>query len=289
MVAAGTAILGITFVYVRQLIDELPAGVLRRRWYFMGALILLFISGYFGYLFISWERLKDWQGLVVPVIFLLGANFVWLAISSAFFTVKDLRRVALLEHEAIVDPLTGIYNRRHLDRKLEEECAKAMRYGTRLSVLMLDIDHFKRINDTYGHKAGDEVLSHAGKLILSTIRECDIATRYGGEEFSIVAPNMSIGEAVTFAERIREYIEMHPLTVSSEQLHRKEINMTVSIGVADFRPETSDGDSLIRHADEALYHAKQNGRNRVEAYRAGRSGPGIERNFNLIPEESSSE
>ena len=278
MVATGTAILGITFVFVRQLINELPSGVLRKRWHLMGGLILLFITGYLGYLSLSWERFTGWHEMVVPVIFFFGANFVWLAISSALFTVKDLRRVALLEQEAIVDPLTGIYNRRHLDRRLEEECAKAKRYETKLSVLMLDIDHFKRINDSYGHKAGDEVLSHVGKLILNTIRDGDIATRYGGEEFSIIAPNLSAVEAMLFGERIRKYIETHPLTISGEQFQRQEISVTVSIGVSDLRQDVTEGDVLIRRADEALYRAKQNGRNRVETYKPGKSVPNLDFN-----------
>ena len=157
-----------------------------------------------------------------------------------------------------------------VDRRLSEEVARSQRYATRLSVLMLDIDHFKHINDTCGHKAGDLVLHHVGKLILNTLRTADIATRYGGEELLVVAPNTSITEATILAERIRQYIETHPLVLESENQTPREISATVSIGVAEFTEQVASGDVLICNADEALYRAKKKGRNRVESYSAAR-------------------
>jgi diguanylate cyclase (GGDEF)-like protein len=232
----------------------------------MGVLIGLFIAGYIGYAIAFSSVHKSGYDLIVPAVFFLGAIFVWLSISFALLTVLDLRRVELLEHETVIDPLIGIYNRRYLDRRLKEEVSRSQRYSTRLSVLMLDIDHFKRINDTYGHKAGDLVLHHVGRLVLSTLRAADIATRYGGEELLVVAPNTSITEAITLAERIRQYIETHPLMLETENRKRQEVGVTVSIGVAEITQETANGDALICNADEALYRAKQKGRNRVESH-----------------------
>jgi len=211
LVLMGTVILGRALKPVWNLIDQVPQGTLRHRWRFMSILIALFIVGYlvYGVVVFRFEHIT-WHDLVVPVVFFFGTTFVWLSTSNAQQTVTDIRRVALLEQQTITDPLIGIYNRRYLDRRMEEEFSRSRRYGTPLAVLMLDIDHFKSINDTYGHQAGDLVLIHLGKLLLSSIRKADIVARYGGEELVIITPNSSLGGAVELAERIRRYIEPPP-------------------------------------------------------------------------------
>jgi len=271
MVVAGACIMGFALVPVTRLIAQLPLGALRQRWRALRTLICLFITGYLGYIAVFWLGHEGWHHLIVPAVFLSGAAFVWLTTASALHTVMDIRRVALLEHETITDPLIGIYNRRYMDRRLEEELAKAKRYGLALAVLMLDVDHFKRVNDVHGHQAGDLVLCHLGKLVLSAIRSSDIAARYGGEELVVIAPHTPAGEAMALADRLRQYLATHPLTVTGEQKQRQEIPVTISIGVAVLDSGATDSGTLLRHADQALYLAKQRGRNRAEIY----AGPGM--------------
>jgi diguanylate cyclase (GGDEF)-like protein len=266
MVLSGALLLVRALAPVGCLIAQLPPGPLRNRWHATRAFICLFIAGYSAYVLLFGLGHDGWHDQVVPAVFLFGAAFVWMTTTSALQTVIDLRRVALLEHETITDPLIGIYNRRYMDRRLEEEMAKAKRHSLPLSVLMLDVDHFKRVNDQHGHQAGDLVLCHLGKLLLSAIRTSDIAARYGGEELVVVAPHTPASEALALAERLRRYLASHPLVLTGEQQVRKEIQVTISIGVAALTPDLSDVTLLLRQADEALYLAKQRGRNRAELY-----------------------
>jgi diguanylate cyclase (GGDEF)-like protein len=238
----------------------------RRKWYSLTGLILFFIVGYIGYAIFFWNQNTTGQEMIVPGIFFFGAGFVWLTTNISLETATDVRRVTLLEHESISDSLTGIYNRRYLDRRLEEECDRSKRYGLPLSVLLIDIDHFKEINDTYGHQAGDLVLNNLGKLLLDSIRDSDIAARYGGDEMLIIAPNTTLSFAATLAERLRQNIESQPLELNTSNQPNR-ISITVSIGVAGPNQNVQDCHGLIRNVDEALLQAKHDGRNRVFAYK----------------------
>jgi diguanylate cyclase (GGDEF)-like protein len=261
LVIAGVGVLTVALIPVRQLITQLPARQMRSRWYTMTGLIALFIVGYISYVVTFWSRHAAWPDLIVPGVFFFGAGFVWLTATLSLQTATDVRRVMLLERENITDPLIGIYNRRYLDRRLEEECARARRYTLPLSVLLIDIDHFKRINDTYGHQVGDHVLTYLGKLLLQVIRESDIAARYGGEEILIIAPNTTTSTAASLAERLRQHVETHELVLTNESNEPREIRITVSIGVAGLSQEATDSETLVHNTDEALYRAKQEGRN----------------------------
>ncbi len=179
-------------------------------------------------------------------------------------TGKKLKStIQMLEMTAVVDQLTEVYNRRHIlteGPRLLETCIRA---GQPCSVLMLDIDFFKKVNDTFGHLVGDRVIIHAASLLLSCIRSCDMVSRYGGEEFLILLPNAPAEGGVELGNRIRQAF--------MEQPYREEgleIPLTVSIGVADYRKDYSYGTStledMISRADQALYQAKRMGRNRVE-------------------------
>jgi diguanylate cyclase (GGDEF)-like protein len=172
--------------------------------------------------------------------------------------------MSVLEQESITDPLMGIYNRRYLERRLTSEVARASRYGMPLSVLLLDIDHFKRINDSYGHQVGDVVLAELAQLIVNTVRTTDIVTRYGGEEIMVVAPSTPLKTATNLGERLRKIIEHRPFDVPAK-LHPKlkTLHITVSVGVACFGQNANDFQSLIQSTDEALYRAKKKGRNCV--------------------------
>jgi len=149
------------------------------------------------------------------------------------------------------DPLTGHANRRIMDILFEKYLAVARRSGTLLSVIMLDIDHFRTYNDTLGHASGDRLLAGLGKLLLNTIRETDLAVRYGGEEFLILLPETDLIRASEIAERIRRVVD-------------ESLAVTVSLGVASYSPETNKQEKILEKADKALSLAKHNGRNRVE-------------------------
>jgi len=266
LVIAGAGILVGSLLPVRQLLTQLPSGRARVRWYFMSVLNLIFIAGYLGYAKVFWHHSLILPDLIVPGVFFCGACFVWMSNMFSLQTVNDVRRVTLLEQENITDSLSGVYNRRYLDRRLEEEFDRGLRYKTPLSILMIDIDHFKQINDQFGHQAGDLVLGYLGKLTLNSIRSTDISARYGGDEFMIITPNAHASMANTIAERLRLYVESHALVLTSDPGKRQEIKITVSIGIATTNQKTDSIQRLIKNADMALYRAKQAGRNRVSLF-----------------------
>jgi two-component system, cell cycle response regulator len=166
-----------------------------------------------------------------------------------------------LAKQAALDPLTGILNRRALQDRAEEECARSTRYGQSLTIAMLDIDRFKDVNDRYGHAIGDNSINHVVEIISQEMRTTDILGRWGGEEFIIILPSTGEHAALTFAQRLRRKIEGTPLTFDTKK--GSQLTMTVSIGVASFRPDCEKFDALVERADQALYSAKRSGRNRV--------------------------
>jgi diguanylate cyclase (GGDEF)-like protein len=159
-----------------------------------------------------------------------------------------------LEHLTLVDPLTHIGNRRKYEKRLEEERSRACRYKTPLSLIVLDLDHFKKVNDEYGHSVGDEVLREYSKLVKNALRGIDEIFRIGGEEFVVLAPHTAKKEAMALAEKLRKLIEEH----------KKIVPVTASFGVSEFEV-CEDKESFFTRADEALYKAKSDGRNRVVA------------------------
>lgn len=183
----------------------------------------------------------------------------------ASFSLENVLNRARLLRSGHTDFLTGWHNRRYLQLRLKEELARASREQTTLVCLMLDIDHFKRINDSYGHAAGDEVLREVAQRIESQVRVSDVAARFGGEEFVVLLPATDFAAARALAERIRASISASPVSVNAEQ---SEI-ITTSIGIATCAapPQGADlkslGDSLLARADVALYRAKSEGRDRV--------------------------
>ncbi|MEJ2723914.1 MAG: diguanylate cyclase, partial [Deltaproteobacteria bacterium] len=176
---------------------------------------------------------------------------------------ETLRKRNLELHEiSITDGLTGLYNRKHLMETLDREVARSRRYQRSFAVLMIDIDHFKQYNDTFGHLAGDDVLKKIAKIFRDSVRGADYSARYGGEEFLIILPETSKDEAVHAAERIRQCVEK-----DSPPAGDKGIGITVSIGVAVFPEHGDDTQALIKNADSALYEAKKGGRNKVITYK----------------------
>jgi len=163
-----------------------------------------------------------------------------------------------LEKLANTDSLTGVWNRRYLLNIAEKETQRSRRYNRPLSVLMIDIDHFKNVNDTYGHAVGDDVLMTMTETIINYLRNLDILGRFGGEEFVVLLPETDNKAAVITAERIRVNIEQINIPVDG-----KSVSITVSIGVASYQKGDANIDALIQRADAALYQAKNQGRNRV--------------------------
>ncbi|MCC5065495.1 diguanylate cyclase [Xanthomonas campestris] len=179
--------------------------------------------------------------------------------------LSNLRLRESLRRQSIRDALTGLYNRRYLEEALSHELARCARRDLPLSVLMLDVDHFKQFNDGQGHAGGDLLLAAVGELLLTRLRAEDVACRYGGEEFTVILPETDGEEAMRVAEQIRGHIAA--LAVSDGQ--RALPRVTASIGVASFPADGELGSALIQKADAALYVAKRQGRNRVERHGAG--------------------
>ena len=263
LVLVGLVVHLAALVPLRRLIAMVPSGSLRNKWIFIAGLIFLFIAGYLGYIVVLWGQRAEWIGLLIPGIFLFGAIFVWLTIGLALQTAVDLRRIDVLETENITDPLTKVHNRRYLDRRLAEEVARSRRYSLPLSILMLDIDHFKSVNDTYGHQAGDFVLSALGSLVKNELRDLDVVARYGGEEFLVICTNTAIDGTAVVAERLRQSVASQRLEISDGSGGRQSIRITISIGAACLNVGIESVEQLVQAADQALYRAKLEGRNRV--------------------------
>lgn len=171
--------------------------------------------------------------------------------SQVGIAINNARLYEQTKSSSLHDPLTGLANRRFLQIQMEKSFEAAKRYGERLSVVMLDIDHFKRYNDTRGHLEGDKLLARVAEVLVKELRNADYVFRYGGEEFFCMLPETDLPMAVEVAERLRHAVEAGT-------------DVTISLGVSSFNEEVADKESLIKMADNALYQAKQNGRNRVE-------------------------
>ncbi len=170
----------------------------------------------------------------------------------------------ILDNLANIDGLTGLYNHRYFQNVLDQEVSRCMRHGLYLSIVMIDIDSFKKFNDTYGHQVGDFVLAEFSSTILGNIRQYDVLARYGGEEFAIILPETKTEEALVVAEKLRSLIEE-----ALFQDNRETYHVTASFGVACSQPAVEDNfdkNNLINQADQALYAAKEKGRNQVVSY-----------------------
>ncbi len=199
----------------------------------------------------------------------LGAGMLWVAddITRRKQAEEDQRQIIeelremqeALRTQSIRDPLTGLFNRRYMEESLQREISKAKRQAATLALFMLDLDHFKEVNDTYGHVTGDWVLRRLGEIIRHNIREEDVACRYGGEEFVVIFPNISAADARGRAEELRANVEQHLVV---EKMGQRIGRVTISIGIA-MCEVGMDREALVRQADHALYRAKNEGRNRV--------------------------
>lgn len=207
-----------------------------------------------------------------------GADFVSKPISlvelrcrlSRVFEMQDMHRRLRLQNEelrvcTITDALTGAFNRRYLDRRLGEEVAKSARYKHELSFLMLDLDHFKEVNDVLGHLIGDRVLKRFAEILKEAVRSTDMVARYGGEEFCVMLTSTALSRALETAERIRSRVEEEVFL--PELSHR---DVTVSIGVASYQELGGTVVDFVKSADEAMYEVKSSQRNGVKAAQSSR-------------------
>lgn len=201
----------------------------------------------------------SWEHVQMAIYFsIIGAAF-------GLFLGLNTHRQAILHSKvkllSITDELTGLYNRRFIMQSIAQDVQRAERYGNDLSLLMIDIDHFKQFNDIHGHPAGDRLLKQFSNRLKSMARKTDIVARYGGEEFLILLPNTNMAVAFHLAERIRRDIENYPFELRENQPNGKT---TVSIGCAQFNTTRQlDIHEFIKAADECLYRAKSDGRNKI--------------------------
>lgn len=235
----------------------------------------------------SVKELSDISALIIPIVFDdpgLGTiflrvkragkefsdteiNLCRLVAEASFYSLKNANIFETMKKEkeklkeiSISDPLTGIYNHNFFYKRLDEEFDRASRYGMPLSVVMMDIDNFKKINDTFGHRVGDKVLKKIADILKRSVRKSDMIARYGGEEFAEILTYTQKNGAAEEAERLRSLIS--ELSFKDEGI---DLKVTLSLGVAEYNPDnTADSGELVNRADKALYKAKNAGKNRVK-------------------------
>lgn len=241
----------------------LPEPALVRAWNVLSVFILLFIGGYFSYLLITCANHESLGEMIVPVVFFFGGIFVFIVCRLFEMTAKKLIDFKRLEYESIRDPLTGTFNRRHMHHSLKSQSALAQRNNSSLALLLIDIDHFKAVNDEYGHLCGDSILRQVADTISALVkRDIDMVFRYGGEEFLVMLPQTPLEGAVALAERIRVNVEE-----SAFEMERQDdfiqVHCSVSIGIGIYEPSQEDIMHCIARVDAKLYQAKGSGRNQV--------------------------
>jgi diguanylate cyclase (GGDEF)-like protein len=246
-------------VPARRVYQTLPPGMIRATWGTLGSLICISAAGDMAFLWINYtegpNRHEDW---LIGLVCMTGAIFVVLVCNLAHHTAKYVSRLSLLESVASVDPVTELYNRRHIMAVLDAECIRSTGNNSPLSILLMDVDNFKKINDTYGHQAGDVVLKEIANLITAASGS-RLVGRYGGEEFLVLLPDQESSDASVTAERIRAVIEAATVVYDSDPI----ISPTISIGIATAFGWKEKPEDLVGLADEALYDAKSTGRNRI--------------------------
>ncbi|MEJ2700474.1 MAG: GGDEF domain-containing protein, partial [Desulfuromonadales bacterium] len=196
-------------------------------------------------------------GFIFSLQFII-ADMILVSTALGFTSMANRRLTYRLEKEALTDPLTDTFNRRGIEKIAEKLLDGARRQGEPLSLLLIDLDHFKKVNDSLGHPAGDSVLLQFALLAQKHLRRSDVFGRYGGEEFVAVLPGMETAEAFIAAERLRTAV-----VKSGFSYRRKPVRLTVSIGIASFPGDGAQWLRLLDRADEFMYQAKQSGRNRV--------------------------
>lgn len=228
--------------------------------YFDSAVISIIAAfGLFSTFFAAVVMCYIYQNVWIDLFFPICAVFVTMIFMYLMKYVTKARDFDYTYKLATTDGLTGLYNHRYMQEQITKNIASSRRYGTKFSLLLLDIDFFKKFNDTYGHQAGDAVLRYVSDLLKKSIRSTDVAARYGGEELVVILTNTENEEAFITAEKICKKIADKKMRISEKQ----EVNVTVSIGVTTYPQNGSNSEELIAYADKGLYYAKEHGRNQV--------------------------
>ena len=258
LIIFGTGCLAASLLSLKSILNMLGEGPLRQRWQWLYKLAMLFTVSYpiFAAIHIGLATTGA-DVFVGGILALMGLAAVLVARLSAM-TTKDLVRIASLERDVMRDPLTGLLNRRYLDSRLDEEIERARRSGLPLSLLMIDLDHFKHINDSYGHIVGDQVLRHVSSLVVSIVRMSDMVVRYGGEEFLVIAPNSALEDATHLGDRLLHHLRNYEVPLPNGE----PLKVTASIGAASLHDDDNQL-NFLRRADVALYDAKGQGRDRL--------------------------
>ncbi len=272
----SAVLIGVSFLVViaalfrtQNLIRILPE---RGQWPSLRNLMAFFAACYGIYFFFLVTGRSFNKDLVIAEVFFLSSMFMLIVVRFAYQTIHNIMRLDELEELASTDDLTGMFNRRAIIHLLREEFHKAGQFGFPLSIAMVDLDHFKVINDTYGHLAGDTVLKEITKVLRDGLRNIDILGRFGGEEFLCILPSTSAENGMITAERVRKRVEELLFEVTGadaltpifpeEAPAGKTVRITVSIGVASIDEYMKDAEQIILAADSALFMAKESGRNR---------------------------
>lgn len=229
---------------------------------FAGALVIAVIAGFF----LS-------RSIILPIRALQDGVFRFGQGDNSFRVVLDrfdefgqlAKTLNAMAERLEYDALTGVYNRQEFHRRLKNELDRSLRFGHTCTLLMLDLDHFKKVNDTYGHPCGDDALRAVTMRLLKDVRNFDSVARYGGEEFVVIMPETGTTGARAVAERLRESVSSQPITTTRGAV----LNLTISIGMAAFPADARSEDELIAAADQAMYAAKLQGRNRVVIFEQG--------------------
>lgn len=246
---------------LRQLVTQLPAGVVRTRWRLLALLV-------FAMLLVHAWRLAhapgaaDMDGLRVSALLLMGAAFVCVACHLTWRAVQNIQRMPAPDRAQISEALSGLYDRKSLDGVMRRELQRADRHGVAVSVLLMDVDDFARINRSFGRAAGDEVLTEIGRILGASVRATDVLVRFSGEEIAIVAPHIGPAEALQVAERLRREVEAGARK-ALRQAQGASQAITVSIGVAGREAGVKGSADLVVMAQGALQKAKREGRNRI--------------------------
>lgn len=275
------AVLGMLFVFCNDLFSGFKVD-LARFLYLVPSLTLTFLKGRRGSLAAvltvvalsavvelyhrgssagSGGAADRWLGIALQAIIILSAGWLMEKLISQYRTLELVNEN--LRTQALTDELTGLYNFRYLQIRLDEELSRARRLETFLSLVMLDIDNFKCYNDTHGHPAGDELLIRMGRILQENVRLVDTVARYGGEEFAIILAGTDAERALVAAHRIRRAIEDNPFPGRATQPGGK---ITVSMGIATYPSDAQSKEELISRADQALYFIKKREKNNVQLY-----------------------
>lgn len=230
----------------------------KTKWFF--CLGFLFISYFLSIFVLNWIPSEVYMDLSTFYLGTIVVSFIVYFYQE--FLIEAVRYNEKMKMEATKDFLTGLNNRRYFESLFNDVLNRVQAKGEKVSLLIIDVDFFKRINDTYGHSTGDLILKGLAQIFLNSVGKSDIVSRNGGEEFSVILPDASIDRAIDLAENLRRNVESNTFVISDEL----NLKITISIGISTYPDNTQDVFKIYQNADEALYEAKRSGRNKVISY-----------------------